>query len=313
MISSTHTELTKKIKAKAHEIGFDLIGIARPRNLDEHQDVLNKWISEGMNADMHYLGRDIHKRTDPSFLLDGVKSVIVTGSSYFPSERQGGDGIPVLSKYAYGKDYHVVIGEKLNKLFTYILSLEPEAKGRVCVDSSPILEKAWAKEAGIGWPGRNSIVINKDFGSFIFLGEILLDIELGYDKPYPEDLCGNCNLCRNACPTRAINDNRTINSNKCISWLTLENKNEIPEEFNDSFNDKVYGCDICQDACPYNKNAICSNNPDFRLSDNLKNLKREDFEKLTFEHFDKIFENSSIKRLTYKRFMRNINYILSEK
>jgi epoxyqueuosine reductase len=311
MATSGDIDSGVKIKSYAHSIGFDLIGIAPSRPLPEHQDTLKNWISGGMNADMNFIARDIQKRTDPSSLLEGVKSVIVTGINYFTLEKQGGEGIPVISKYAYGRDYHMVVGEKLNSLLSYIISIRPEASGKICVDSSPILEKAWAKEAGLGWIGKNSILINNKIGSFIFLGEILLDIELSYDKPFSEDFCGNCNLCLNACPTNAINGNKTIDANKCISWLTVENKKIIPEHFKANMNGRIFGCDICQDVCPYNKNAIPHNNTDLRLSDSLKRLTEEDYKTMSFEYFNKIFENSSIKRLTYKRFMRNILCLLS--
>ena len=311
MTSSGDPDSGLKIKSYARSIGFDLVGIAPARPLTDHLDKLKDWISGGLNADMNFFLRDIHKRADPSLLLDGVKSVIVTGINYFPSEKQGGKGIPVISKYAYGKDYHNVVGDKLRNLLSFIISIRPEARGKVCVDSSPILEKAWAKEAGLGWIGKNSILINRESGSFIFLGEILLDIELSYDEPFSEDLCGACNLCLNACPTLAINRNKTIDANKCISWLTVENKNDIPVIFNSRMNGRIFGCDICQDICPYNKDLIPHNNPDFRLSDSLRSLSISDYKSMSFEYFNKIFENSPIKRLGYKRFTRNVNSVLS--
>jgi epoxyqueuosine reductase len=311
MTSSVDIDPALKIKSYARSIGFDLIGIAPARPLTEHRDILKNWISRGMNADMNFIAGDLQKRTDPSLLFEGVKSVIVAGINYFPSEKLNGEGIPVISKYAYGKDYHMVVSERLNNLLSFIISIEPEATGKICVDSSPILEKAWAKEAGLGWIGKNSIVINKEIGSFIFLGEILLNVELSYDKPFSGDFCGNCNLCLKACPTNAININKTIDANKCISWLTVENKNDIPESIISKMNRSIFGCDICQDICPYNKDIIPHNNPDFKLSESLKKLSRADYKNLSFEYFNKLFENSPIKRLTYKRFMRNIHSVLS--
>ena len=312
MISSGDIDPVFKIKSYARSIGFDLIGIAPARPLTEHQDKLKNWISGNMNADMDFIARDFQKRTDPSLILEGVKSVIVTGINYFPSDKQGGEGIPFIAKYAYGKDYHRVVGEMLNDLLAFIISIEPYAKGKVCVDSSPILEKAWAREAGLGWIGKNSILLNDKIGSFIFLGEILLDIELGHDKPFSEDFCGSCNLCLKACPTNAINRNKTIDANKCISWLTVENKNDIPEICKPGMNGRIFGCDICQDICPFNKDLIPHNNPEFRLSENLKKLSRVDYQNMSFEYFNEIFENSPIKRLGYKKFMRNINSVLSD-
>jgi epoxyqueuosine reductase len=312
MTSSGEIDSGFKIKSYAQSIGIDLIGIAPARPLTEHQDILRNWISEGMNADMHFLARDIQIRTNPSLLLKGVKSVIVAGINYFPSEKLNGKGLPVISKYAYGRDYHLVVSEKLNNLLSFIISIYPEVRGKVCVDSSSILEKAWAREAGLGWIGKNSILINKNIGSFIFLGEILLDIELSYDKPFSGEFCGNCDLCLKACPTKAINNNKTIDANKCISWLTVENKNDIPESLIPKMNRNIFGCDICQDICPFNKAAIPHNNKDFSLSENLKMLSRDEYKNLSFEYFNKIFENSTIKRLTYRRLMRNINSALSD-
>jgi epoxyqueuosine reductase len=306
-------DLSRKIKDFAISIGFDLVGIAPSKQLSNHKDILNKWLSEGMNADMKFLAMDIEKRTDPSLLLDGAKSVVVTGLNYFSSELQGGQGIPVISRYAYGSDYHLVVGKKLDELLDYIVSVNPSVKGKVCVDSSPVLEKAWAREAGLGWVGKNSILINRDKGSFLFLGELILDIELDWDKPYSEDLCDNCRICVDACPTGAINNGRTIDARKCISWLTVENKNEIPGEFRNKLRDRVFGCDICQDVCPWNRNLIPHNNSDLRLSDKIKKMSADNWRSLTAGEFKTLFANSSVKRATYERFMRNVEFVLSGK
>ncbi|MBA4321877.1 MAG: tRNA epoxyqueuosine(34) reductase QueG, partial [Odoribacter sp.] len=250
MIFSGNKDLSRKIKNFAGSVGLDLIGIAQSKQLNNHKEVINNWLSAGMHADMHFISRDIEKRTDPALLLDGARSVIVAGLNYYPAEIQGGNGIPFISKYVYGKDYHSVLGDKLNSMLDYITYCEPGTVGKVCVDSTPVLEKAWAREAGLGWIGKNSILINKEKGSFIFLGEIVLNIDLQYDKPFTEDFCGNCTLCLDACPTNAINENKTIDARKCISWLTAENKNPIPDEFMSKMEDRIIGCDICQDVCP---------------------------------------------------------------
>jgi epoxyqueuosine reductase len=243
--------------------------------------------------------------------VDGARTVIVGGINYYSSEKQGGKGIPVVSKYAYGKDYHIVLCEKLEILLEFITSCLPEASGKVFVDSAPIFEKAWAREAGLGWIGKNSILVNKEIGSFIFLGEIVLDIELQYDKPFIEDLCGSCRLCLNTCPTNAINENKTINASRCISWLTVENKKPIPEELKTRMENRIFGCDICQDVCPWNKNSKPNNNPDLMLSDRLKKMTEEDWLSLSREEFDIIFDKTSVKRTTYKRLNRNINFVLT--
>lgn len=308
MIPSADSNRSRKIKDFAVSIGFDLIGIAPVRKLEDHSEIISKWIAGGMNADMHYLSRDLEKRTDPSLLVPGARSVIVAGINYFPAEKQGGNGVPVLSKYVYGKDYHVVLGEKFSILLDFINTLEQGNSSKICIDSSSILEKAWAKEAGLGWIGRHSILINKEKGSFIFLGAIVTDIEFKYDAPYNEDHCGICRICVEGCPTKAINDDKTIDARKCISWLTIENKNEIPEDFRDKINDRIFGCDFCQDICPWNKNAIPHNIPDFKLSEKIARMSGEEWSSLSPEDFDLLFSNSSIKRSGYKRLKRNISF-----
>ncbi len=309
MNSPGDKDLSRKIKDFALSIGFDLIGIALSKQLNNHKEVIKNWLSAGMNADMHFISRDIDKRTDPALLFDGAKSVVVAGINYYPAEKQGGDGMPVISKYAYGKDYHTVLGEKLNKLLEFITFCEPSASGKVCVDSSPILEKAWAREAGLGWIGRNSILINKDIGSFVFLGEIVLNIDLHYDKPFSDDFCGSCTLCIKACPTDAINENRTIDSRKCISWLTVENKSPIPKKYKGRMGKRIFGCDICQDVCPWNKNVKPHKNREFVLPEELKQLTSEEWFNLTREKFNSLFKSSAIKRRTYERFMKNVTIV----
>jgi len=313
MISSGDNNLNRKIKDFAISIGFDLIGIAHSKPLNDHKEIIKNWLAAGMNAGMSFISRDVEKRTNPAHLVDGAKSVVVAGINYFPGERQGSNGIPVISKFAYGKDYHIVIEEKLNKLLNYIISCEPKASGKVCVDSAPILEKAWAREAGLGWIGKNSILINKEKGSFIFLGEIVLNIQFQYDDAFSEDFCGSCRLCIEACPTNAINENKTIDARKCISWLTVENKDAIPEEFKGNMRERVFGCDICQDVCPWNKNAKPHNNPGFALSPELAKMCRQDWLSISGKKFQELFSQSSVGRIKYERLKRNIVTILKDK
>jgi len=313
MSSPGDKDLSRKIKDFALSIGFDLIGIAPSKQLSNHKEVIKNWLSAGMNADMLFLSRDIEKRTNPALLADGAKSIVVAGINYYPSEKQGGDGMPVISKYAYGKDYHTVLGDKLNNLLEFIVSCEPVAKGKVCVDVAPILEKAWAREAGLGWIGKNSILINKEIGSFIFLGEIVLNIDLQYDKPFSDDFCGSCTLCMKACPTDAINENRTIDARKCISWLTVENKNPIPFRYAGKMKGRVFGCDICQDICPWNKNAKPHNIPEFILSTELAKLNSEEWLSLSREKYMELFSQSSVGRIKYEKLKRNIETIFKDK
>jgi epoxyqueuosine reductase len=297
------------IRKEAFHLGFDLIGIVPSRKLDEHKDYLHSWLEKKMNADMSFLSRDQDKRIDPGVLLQGAKSVIVTGLNYFPPVTQMDENTPVISKYAYGEDYHSVIKDKLTELLNFIISLDPSASGKICVDSSPVLEKAWAHEAGLGWIGRNSLLINSKRGSFIFLGEIILNIELESQIQIQPDNCGNCSLCINACPTGAINDNRTINAGKCISWLTVENKSEIPGEFKGKLKKQIFGCDICQDVCPWNKDIASHNNNRFRISDNVRNMSLEEWQNLDLEKFEKLFSKSPLRRTGYKKIVNNIKFV----
>jgi len=306
MNQATDIVLSRKIKDFAYSLGFDLIGIAPSRQLSEHKERIDKWLSAGMNADMGFLSRETEKRCNPAMLVEGAKSVIVAGINYYPAEQQGGNGIPVISKYAYGKDYHSVIGERLKKLLDFIITMEPAGQGKVCIDSVPILEKGWAREAGLGWIGKNSILINREKGSFIFLGELVLDIDLQYDKPFSDDLCGTCNRCMEACPTNAINNNKTIDARKCISWLTVENKNPIPEEFKAMMDNRIFGCDICQDVCPWNNNTTPHNIREFAISPELLKMSSEEWCSLSEEKYREFFSKSSVRRIKYERLMENI-------
>jgi epoxyqueuosine reductase len=297
------------IKSKAFELGFDLCGVAPVRKLEEHIPVIRNWVSDGMNGQMSYLGRDIEKRTDPSLLFPGAKSVIVTGLNYFTNKKQG-HGVPLISKYAYGADYHDVVTKKLEKLLKFILSKNPEVKGKSYVDSSPILEKAWAMEAGLGWPGRHSVIINKEFGSFFFIGILLVDKELLYDNPFSGDYCENCRICIESCPTVAINENRTIDSRKCISYYTIEHKGEIPENITGKMENRVFGCDICQDVCPWNNRAKQHKVSGFDLSPDIERMEIDDWLCLTEDQFNLIFERSPVKRRKYRIFMHNLKAII---
>ncbi|MCE5347308.1 MAG: tRNA epoxyqueuosine(34) reductase QueG [Bacteroidales bacterium] len=297
------------IKEKAYNMGFDLCGIAPARILEEHESIIKSWCSSGMNGMITYLGQNIKKRINPALQVPGAKSVIVTGLNYYADKKQGGDGIPVISRYAYGKDYHEVIKGKLNEILDYILILNPGAKGKCFVDSSSVLEKAWAREAGLGWPGRHSILINKNIGSFFFLGVIMLDIVVDYDEPVREDHCGKCRLCIDSCPTGAINENRTLDVRKCIAYLTIESKNPVPEDIIPKMGGRIYGCDKCQEVCPWNENAKPNRTLEFQISDGLKKMTTEDWLNLTSEQFDRLFKNTPVRRRTYERFMRNITSV----
>jgi epoxyqueuosine reductase len=303
---STDKDLSRKIKDFAYSLGFDLCGIAASRPLKEREVLLKSWCSAGMNGEMSYLARDTEKRINPEYLVPGAKSLIVTGLSYYTEKKQREPGVPVLSRYTFGEDYHNVITRKLNKLFTFIRSIEPDAQGRAFVDSAPLLEKAWANEAGLGWQGKHSILINKDIGSFFFIGTLILNIDLDYDKPVTDAHCGSCRLCINLCPTGAINENHTIDVRKCIANLTIENRGPIPESILPDIGGRVFGCDRCQEVCPWNKEAKHHLTPEFDLSEEIEMMTKEDWINLSEDQFKRLFKGTPIERRKYDPFMRNV-------
>lgn len=306
MDSAGKTALTKLIRESSEELGFDLCGIAPSGILSEQGRILKEWCASGMHGDMDYLCRDIEKRTNPEYMVAGSKSVIVTGLGYYTQEKQSGKGKAVLSRYVYGHDYHDVIKAKLNKILYRIKSFDPLINGRTFVDSAPLPEKAWACEAGLGWQGRNSIVINKTIGSFFFIGIILIDAELDYDKPAKVDNCGTCRLCVSACPTGAINANRTIDARKCIAYLTIESRGPIPDELALKMEGRIFGCDRCQEVCPWNRDIKTHKTPEFEINSELESMTRGEWLALTQERFDSLFRKSAVKRTTYEKLMRNI-------
>jgi len=306
MTTSADISITMLIKEKARELGFDLCGVAPSRSLKEREAVLRNWCSDGMNAGMGYLSRDIEKRIDPEFLVPGARSLVVTGLSYYTDKQQREPGVPILSRYAFGEDYHDVIKRKLDKLYLFIKSIKPETSGRAFVDSAPLLEKAWAVEAGLGWQGRHSIVINKDLGSFFFIGTLILNIHLDYDDPVTEESCGNCRSCIDLCPTAAINENHTIDARKCIANLTIENRGPIPEDIIPKIGGRVFGCDRCQEVCPWNKNPGHNLNPEFDLPAEIETMKKEDWITLSEEDFKRLFKGTVVERRKYEPFMRNV-------
>jgi len=307
--NSADKTISKLIKEKAFNLGFDICGIAKARPLKERETIISNWCSLGMNGEMNYLSRDIERRVDPQFLVPEAKSLIVTGLNYYTDKKQSEPGVPLISRYAYGVNYHDVIEGKLKKLFAFIRNIESKAEGRPFVDTAPLLEKAWACEAGLGWQGKHSIVINKDIGSFFFIGILILNIELDYDKPLNNDYCGNCRLCIDLCPTGAINDNRTIDARKCIANLTIENRRPVPEEIILKLGRRVYGCDLCQEVCPWNKDAKEHSTPEFVLNEEIERMNMEDWISLSSEQFKKLFTRSPIARRKYEPFMKNVTIV----
>lgn len=312
MANPAEKNLSELIREKAFNTGFDLCGIAAARVLTEREQIIKDWCLAGMNGNMNYLCRNTEKRINPDFLVPGAKSVIVTGLNYFTGKKQEGENIPVLSRYAYGKNYHDVVTEKLEILLNYIKVILPGSSGRPFVDSAPILEKAWAMEAGLGWQGRHSILINNTLGSFFFLGVIVLDTELPFDQPFTEDLCGACRLCIDSCPTHAINENRTINASKCISYQTIENKEPAPDDMGPMMEGRVFGCDKCQEVCPWNKKAKQHTMPQFEMKEEVRLMTADDWKNLTPEQFNILFKGTAIERRTYERFMRNVTFVTKQ-
>lgn len=298
-----------QIKEKAIELGFSACGISAVRCLEEEREHLQQWLSSGMNASMAYMANHFEMRLDPGKIEEGAKSVISVLINYYPSQKQTDPEAPKISKYAYGKDYHLVVKEKLNNLLIFIQSSLSPCRGRPFVDSAPVLERPLAKAAGLGWIGKNSLLISKELGSYVFIGELIIDLELKYDDPFTVDYCGNCTRCIDACPTDAIVFPRTIDARKCISYHTIENKEEIPESIRENLHNQVYGCDICQDVCPWNKKTKPNQNPDFMPIEGLLEMKKEDWKQLSHEKYTKIFRHTAFERAGFEQIKRNVAYL----
>jgi epoxyqueuosine reductase len=304
------TAFTRLVKGKALELGLDICGIARPRILDKNKSILREWCEAGMNGNMGYLARNTEKRADPAKHMPDVQSIIVFGMSYNSANLQKNEGVPIISRYAYGKRYQDVIAKKLNDLFLFIKDYNNKIEGKIFVDSNPLFEKALAVEAGLGWQGKHSIIINKEIGSFFFIGVLMLNIDLDYDKPDGIDHCGTCRLCIDRCPTGAINDNRTIDARKCISNLTIENRDPVAEELGPKFEKRIMGCDICQEICPWNRKAPVKNHPEYRIPEEVADMTPAEWLSLTEEQFNRLFKESAVSRVQYPRFMHNISVVL---
>ncbi|AOM80394.1 tRNA epoxyqueuosine(34) reductase QueG [Pedobacter steynii] len=300
---------SRMIKAEALRLGFMQCGIAKADFLEEEASRLEKWLKNNHHGEMGYMENHFDKRLDPRLLVDDSKSVISLTLNYFPEERQQDPDAPKISKYAYGTDYHLVIKDKLFQLLNFISEEIGEVSGRAFVDSAPVMDRAWAKRAGIGWIGKNSNLINKKSGSFFFLAELIVDLELEYDNPFETDHCGTCTKCIDACPTDAILSPFIIDAKKCISYLTIELREEIPQSFNDKMENWMFGCDICQDVCPWNRFSVPHSEPKFQPNENLLQMKREDWLDITEDVFKTIFKNSAVKRTKFKGLTRNIDFI----
>lgn len=298
---------TKIIKAEAKRLGFLSCGISKAEFLEEEAPRLESWLTKNMHGEMTYMENHFDKRLDPTILVPDSKSVISLLLNYFPEKQQREDSYKI-SKYAYGTDYHFVIKDKLKGLFNFIQEEIGDVSGRVFVDSAPVLDKAWAAKSGLGWIGKHSNLITKDTGSFYFIAELIIDLELEYDFA-TTDHCGTCTACIDACPTQAIVDPYVVDGSKCISYFTIELKNEIPTNINGQFDDWMFGCDICQDVCPWNRFSKSHNEPLFNANPSLLSHSKKDWEELTEEIFQNIFKKSPIKRTKYSGLIRNIDFL----
>ncbi len=299
---------TKIIKTEAEKFGFISCGISKAEFLEDQASNLEKWLKKNYNGKMSYMERNFDKRLDPRKLVQDSKSVISLSFNYYTKKKQLDPNSFKVSKYAFGNDYHFVIKNKLNKLLSSLKNKIGDFNARVFVDSAPVMERAWAERSGLGWVGKNTLMISKKKGSYFFLAEIICDLELDYDLPVM-DHCGTCTACIDACPTDAIIKPYVLDSNKCISYLTIELKDSIPKQFENKMQDWIFGCDICQDVCPWNKFSKENEHALFQPSDKFLNMKKNDWIELTEETFKKVFKNSPIKRANFKGLKKNISFI----
>jgi epoxyqueuosine reductase len=296
------------IKQEAKRLGFDSCGIAKADFLENEASNLEQWLKNGFHGNMQYMENYFDKRLDPRLLVDNAKSVISLSFNYFPTTHQKEETYKI-AKYAYGVDYHHILKSKLKELIFFIQSTIGNVNGRAFVDSAPVLERAWAKKSGLGWLGKHSLLIQKNKGSFFFLAELILDVELAYDYPFTTNHCGTCTKCVDACPTKAILPNNTIDGSKCISYFTIELKDEIPSAFKNKFEDWMFGCDICQDVCPWNRFSTPTSEEKFKPHPNLTSFNKAEWEEITLDVFNIVFKKSAVKRTKYAGLMRNISFL----
>lgn len=304
-------DITKQIKAKALELGFESCGISKARELTKEKLFLEKWLKNGLHASMSYMANHKEKRVNPQKLVPGAKSVISVLLNYMPVVKQKKNNAPKVAKYAYGKDYHFVLKEKLKALLNYINEELKPCSGRVFTDSAPVLERAWAEKAGLGWIGKNTNLIVPHKGSFFFIGELIIDLDLEYDEPI-SDLCGSCTKCVQACPTNALVVPYLLDSKRCISFQTIENKEEIPENLIGKFENWVFGCDICQDVCPWNRYAEPTKSTEFSPNPKFLELDAEGWRNMDRDTFNEIFRKSAVKRTKFTGIKRNLRFLDGE-
>jgi epoxyqueuosine reductase len=302
--------LTKKIRQKAFDLGFSRMGIARAESLEREGTLLNEWFRRGYHSSMLWMEKNGEKRADPLKILPQAKSIICVAMNYYSPEKHSVEPQDArISRYAWGSDYHDILTVRISELLDFIREQVENAEGKVYVDTGPVMEKAWAVRSGLGWLGKHTNVITRDFGSWIFLGEIIINLELEYDSPV-KDLCGNCTACIDACPTNAIVEPYLVNSNLCISYLTIEHKGEIPKDLSGKFHNWVYGCDICQDVCPWNRFQNPTKEPGFNPQKENVAPSLKELANLTQEEFRSRFRKGPVNRLKLKGLQRNSNAVL---
>ncbi len=299
------------IKQKALELGFFDVGFSKAEFLEIEAPKLEKWLANNMHGKMAYMQNHFDKRLDPRLLVDGAKTVVSLLFNYYSTQKQNDNTAPKISKYAYGHDYHDVLKAKLHELLNWMREHIGEINGRAFVDSAPILERAWATKSGLGWIGKNGNLINKGSGSFYFLSELIIDLELPVDNKIATNHCGTCTACIDACPTEAIVSPSIIDGSKCISYYTIELKDAIPNEAKGQLDNWMFGCDVCQDVCPWNRFAKPNNEPQFSPNTELMNFTKQEWIDLTEDVFKKVFKNSPVKRTKYNGLKRNIDFIVN--
>ena len=304
-------EKTKLVKRKCFDLGFSHVGISKSVFLEKEARRLEEWLSNDFNGKMSYMENHFDKRTDPGKLVDGAKSVISVLFNYHNPTKQLDDNAPKISQYAYGKDYHFVIKNKLKELQLFLTKKFGEINCRGFVDSAPVMDKVWAEKSGLGWIGKHSNLINKEMGSYFFIAELIVDIELEEDIPI-NDYCGTCTKCIDACPTEAIVQPYVVDGSKCISYLTIELKDQIlPNEFKGKMDSWMFGCDICQDVCPWNRFASTHNEPQFNPHPDLLKLTKKEWNELSEETYQNLFRKSAVKRTKFSGLKRNISFLNS--
>ena len=307
MVEGNKASYTNLIKEEAKRLGFMSCGISKAEFLEEEAPRLEDWLNKNRNGEMRYMENHFDKRLDPTLLVPGAKSVVSMLLNYYPEETQREDSYKI-SKYAYGRDYHFVIKDKLKDLLAFIRENIGEVDGRAFVDSAPVLDKAWAAKSGLGWIGKHSNLLTKQVGSFYFIAELIIDLELDYDTPVT-DHCGSCTACIDACPTQAIVEPYKVDGSKCISYFTIELKDELPNSFKNTFDDWMFGCDVCQDVCPWNRFSKPHNEPLFNPNPEILSYSKKDWEELTQEVFSEIFRKSAVKRTKFEGLKRNIEFL----